>query len=186
MQTRYFPSIHSHRVEWCCVQRGQAEDTRSRHRWRFIGVGMQCVRACFRRRKPFWVDESLTPLAKQYFSKRRERILWNNLPIADIKAIRWKDADSIGFSPMLIRISLPLHQSSGDCWDSTRILVNISARKGWHAGRFHGWWYEMRSSPGDELLTHDLRVLLISSGVVWCQNPLEWTGHDLLNPGWQA
>ena len=25
-------------VEWCCVHRGQAGDTRSRHRWRFIGL----------------------------------------------------------------------------------------------------------------------------------------------------
>ena len=126
------------------------------------------------RRKPFWVDELISPLARQYFSKRQERILWNNLPIADVRAIGRKDAGFIGFSPFLTRISLPLHQASGDYWDSTRILVNRSARKGWHAGSIHRWWYKMRSSPGDELLSHDLSILLISSGVIGTVSKPSW------------
>ena len=80
-------------------------------------------------RKPFCRFESIMPLFSRYCSRREAMILWNNLPIVEVRAIGRKFAGTPGSPPLWTRWSSPLHQRAG-AWGLFKMMLEYSvARK---------------------------------------------------------
>ena len=80
-------------------------------------------------RKPFCRFESIMPSFSRYCSRREAMILWNNLPIVEVRAFGRKFAGIPGSPPLWTRRSSPLHQRAG-AWGLFKMILEYSvARK---------------------------------------------------------